>query len=61
VGRRAIVAPEDGLNVRSRRGWNMAGLVPELARLPAGFVVDGELVAFGDDGRPSFRSSRNGC
>lgn len=45
---------EDGLDVRSRRGWPMAELVPELARLPAGLALDGELVAFGDDGRPSF-------
>jgi hypothetical protein len=28
-GFRAIVATEDGLQVRSRRGWNMTDLVPE--------------------------------
>jgi bifunctional non-homologous end joining protein LigD len=53
-GFRAIVATEDGLEVRSRRGWNMTDLLPELAALPSGLVLDGELVAFGDDGRPSF-------
>jgi hypothetical protein len=53
-GFRAIVATEDGIAVRSRRGWNMTELVPELDRLPSGLVLDGELVAFGDDGRPSF-------
>ena len=54
-GFRAIVATtEDGLQVRSRRGWSMTDLVPELRALPPGLVLDGELVAFGDDGRPSF-------
>jgi ATP-dependent DNA ligase len=32
----------------------MADRLPELAGLPAGLVLDGELVAFGLDGRPSF-------
>ena len=32
----------------------MTGLVPELAALLDGLAVDGELVAFGDDGLPSF-------
>ena len=53
-GFRAIVSTEDGLEVRSRRGWSMAERVPELAGLPTGLVLDGELVAFGEDGRPSF-------
>jgi bifunctional non-homologous end joining protein LigD len=53
-GFRAIVATENELEVRSRRGWNMTELLPELATLPSGLVLDGELVAFGDDGRPSF-------
>ena len=53
-GFRAIVSTEDGLEVRSRRGWSMAERVPELAGLPSGLVLDGELVAFGEDGRPSF-------
>jgi ATP-dependent DNA ligase len=53
-GFRALVSTEDGFDVRSRRGWAMAELVPGLAGLPSGLVLDGELVAFGDDGRPSF-------
>ena len=53
-GFRAIVSTENGLEVRSRRGWPMADRLPELARLPTGLVLDGELVAFGLDGRPSF-------
>src|SRR5215212_11766173 len=28
--------------------------LPELASLPYGLAVDGELIAFGDDGKPSF-------
>jgi ATP-dependent DNA ligase len=44
-GFRAIVSTEDGLRVRSRRGWNMTEMLPELADLPAGVVLDGELVA----------------
>jgi bifunctional non-homologous end joining protein LigD len=53
-GFRAIVSTEDGLAVRSRRGWSMSERLPELAGLPSGLVLDGELVAFGLDGRPSF-------
>jgi bifunctional non-homologous end joining protein LigD len=53
-GFRALVSTEQGLEVRSRRGWEMSHLVPELARLPTGLALDGELVAFGPDRRPSF-------
>jgi|tagenome__1003787_1003787.scaffolds.fasta_scaffold19948670_1 bifunctional non-homologous end joining protein LigD len=52
-GFRAIVSTEAELDVRSRRGWNMTALLPELRSLPAGLVLDGELIAF-NDGRPSF-------
>jgi len=51
-GFRAIVSTEDGLRVRSRRGWNMSERVPELSTLPKGLVLDGELVAFNDNGAP---------
>jgi ATP-dependent DNA ligase len=34
--------------VRSRRGWNMTALLSELADLPAGAILDGEIVAFAD-------------
>jgi len=40
---------------RSRRGWNMTALLPELAHtLPRDLQLDGELVAYGPDGRPDF-------
>lgn len=54
-GFRAIVSTEGSqLRVRSRRGWNMTDLVPELAALPVPATLDGELVAFGQDGSPDF-------
>lgn len=52
-GFRAIVFTQDGFRVRSRRGWNMAPLIPELARDDVRGVFDGELVAF-QDGVPHF-------
>jgi bifunctional non-homologous end joining protein LigD len=52
-GFRAIVSTEGGLRVRSGRGWDMTHAVPELAELPAGLVLDGELVAWAD-GQPYF-------
>lgn len=45
-GFRAIVSTEDGLSVRSRRGWNMTEVLPELRALPTGLVLDGEVVAW---------------
>lgn len=54
-GFRAIVSTEGGpLRVRSRRGWDMTPLVPELSALPIAATFDGELVAFGPDGAPDF-------
>src|SRR4051794_24767293 len=53
-GFRALVSTEDGLRVLSRRGWNMTPMLPELADLPAGLVLDGELVAFNEQGDPHF-------
>jgi bifunctional non-homologous end joining protein LigD len=53
-GFRALVSTEGGLRVRSRRGWNMTELVPELGEIPADVTLDGELVAFGPDGAPDF-------
>jgi bifunctional non-homologous end joining protein LigD len=44
-GFRALVSTEDGLRVRSRRGWNMTEAVPELVALPPRLALDGELVA----------------
>jgi hypothetical protein len=53
-GFRAIVRCGREFRVRSRRGWNMTGLVPELAALAVDAVLDGELVALGEDGWPDF-------
>lgn len=51
-GFRAIVSTENGLEVRSRRDWNMTERVPELEELPPGLVLDGELVALNGQGAP---------
>ncbi len=58
-GVRALLASDgDRVQVRSRAGNDVTAGYPELAALadhvPAGTVVDGELVAFGSDGAPSF-------
>jgi bifunctional non-homologous end joining protein LigD len=53
-GFRAIVSTTGGLRVRSRRGWDMTSLVPELADLPPPLTLDGEVIAFGDNRLPSF-------
>ena len=45
-GFRALVSTEQGLAVRSRRGWDMTPVLPELRALPDGLVLDGELVAW---------------
>jgi bifunctional non-homologous end joining protein LigD len=52
-GFRALVSRNGDFQVRSRRGWNMTALLPELADLPAEAILDGEIVAFAD-GRPHF-------
>jgi bifunctional non-homologous end joining protein LigD len=52
-GFRALVSTVDGLRVRSRRGWDMTPLLPELRSLPTGLVLDGEVVAF-ENGVPHF-------
>src|SRR4029453_9553914 len=51
-GFRAIVSTENGLQVCSRRGWNMSERVPELRELSPGLVLDGELIAINDKGAP---------
>ena len=45
-GFRALVSTENEFRVRSRRGWNMTTVLPELRSLPTGLVLDGELVAW---------------
>jgi bifunctional non-homologous end joining protein LigD len=52
-GFRALVSLNGDFRVRSRRGWNMTPLLPELADLPAEATFDGEIVAFAD-GLPHF-------
>jgi bifunctional non-homologous end joining protein LigD len=55
MGFRCMICTHGRFLARSRRGWNMAGLLPELARtLPPALQLDGELVACGPDGRPDF-------
>jgi bifunctional non-homologous end joining protein LigD len=56
-GYRAIVGSEGGVvRARSRRGLDLLGPFPEVATLdiPDGVVVDSEIVAFDEGGRPSF-------
>jgi len=56
-GYRAVVGSADGkIRARSRRGLDLIGHFPELARLdiPDGVVIDGEITVFDDEGRPSF-------
>lgn len=53
-GFRAVLGRQaDGFRVRSRRGWDMTALLPELACFPAEGIFDGEIVCF-QEGRPHF-------
>src|SRR5437868_6700229 len=55
-GFRCLVCTHAGrFRARSRRGWNMTELLPELAEgLPVDVQLDGELVALGAGGLPDF-------
>jgi bifunctional non-homologous end joining protein LigD len=55
-GFRCLACTHGGtFRARSRRGWNMTPLLPELAgALPPDVQLDGELVALDADGRPDF-------
>lgn len=57
-GVRAIATIAGGsVRLRSRAGNDMTGTYPELAglaQLPDGTVLDGEIIAYDDDGVPSF-------
>jgi bifunctional non-homologous end joining protein LigD len=62
-GYRAIIGSEMGrVRARSRRGLDLVGRFPELSTLdiPDGVVLDGEIVAFDEAGRPSFSSLQTG-
>jgi bifunctional non-homologous end joining protein LigD len=45
-GFRAIASTVDGFRIRSRSGWDMTEVLPEMRALPKGLVLDGELVAW---------------
>jgi bifunctional non-homologous end joining protein LigD len=54
-GFRCMVCTHGGFRARSRRGWDMTPLLPELAAaLPEDVQLDGELVALDETGRPDF-------
>jgi bifunctional non-homologous end joining protein LigD len=54
-GFRCLVCTHAGFRARSRRGWDMAHLLPEFRRsLPENIQLDGELVALDETGRPDF-------
>jgi bifunctional non-homologous end joining protein LigD len=53
-GFRCLLSTEDTLRIRSRRGWDMTDLLPELASFPVFGTFDGELVAFDAGGSPDF-------
>src|SRR6185436_169599 len=52
-----------GVKLRSRNGLELAGdfpsLVAELGKQAAGMVLDGEIVAFDAEGKPSFNAMQN--
>lgn len=64
-GVRAVAAVRDGvLGLTSRKGTGITVRYPEVARLPAGLavhdaVVDGEIVAMDEAGRPDFGALQN--
>ncbi|OGA25560.1 MAG: DNA ligase D [Betaproteobacteria bacterium RIFCSPLOWO2_02_FULL_65_24] len=59
----AIVAA-DGVRLKSRRGLDMSAPFPEIVRelehaAPLPMVLDGEIIALGPDGKPSFNALQN--
>lgn len=64
-GYRALaIIDRDGVRLRSRRGLELAPTFPRLAaelreQAAAGMILDGELVAFDADGKPSFNALQN--
>jgi hypothetical protein len=51
---RFVLRTENVPCLRSRRGWDMTELFPELASFPVVGTFDGELVAFDNSGAPDF-------
>jgi DNA ligase D-like protein (predicted ligase) len=63
-GYRAIAFKHNGtVHLRSRNDNDFSarypGVVKGLAKIPDNTVIDGEVIAFGDDGRPSFSALQN--
>src|SRR5919197_395065 len=63
-GYRAIAFKHNGaVNLRSRNNNDFSarypGVVKGLAKMPDNTVIDGEVIAFDDDGRPSFNALQN--
>jgi DNA ligase D-like protein (predicted ligase) len=63
-GYRAIAFKRDGVvHLRSRNdndfNGRYPGVVKGLAKMPDNTVIDGEVIAFDDDGRPSFNALQN--
>src|SRR4051794_29673917 len=54
-GFRCLICTHGGrYRARSRRGWDMTPLLPELASLPTDVQLDCEIVAVNEDGYPDF-------
>jgi ATP-dependent DNA ligase len=53
-GFRGLLGTEGRFRLRSRRGWDMTDLIPELSAFPVSGTFDGELVAFDTTGAPDF-------
>src|SRR2546423_1210456 len=53
-GFRCLVCTHGRLHIRSRRGWDMTALLPELRPLPKNAQLDGEIVALDENGLPDF-------
>jgi bifunctional non-homologous end joining protein LigD len=53
-GFRCLVSTAGRLRILSRQWWEMTPHVLEFASLPRGLALDGALIEFGDDGKPSF-------
>jgi|GEM_PF-5501927 len=51
-----MVCTHDEFKARSSRGWDMTALLPELAAMPDGLQLDGEIVVLRHDGQPDFHS-----
>lgn len=54
-GYRCLICTHDRFRARSRQGWDMTPLLPEIEQaVPPNVQLDGELVAFDAEGHPDF-------